>query len=153
MPELSENLRLAIITGLFIAPVAAWITVQLSLKQFKAEKRWERQAIGYERVLGALHDIKKNNREWVKALTNAENKPTPEKLETLDTKREEAMDFLERAIDLGEFILPKDIIAEIRKMLMNLRSLEFTPDNYNDIYEEENKIIDNTLHKIRNNIL
>ena len=148
-----DKIVLAVITALIIAPFSSWITVHLSLNKFKKEKRWERQVVGYERVLNALHVIKKNNREWENALRTDRHTPSTEKLEALDAKREEAMDFLERAIDLGEFILPKDVIGDIRKMLSELRSLDINEENYNEVYSLENEIIEKALGKIRSKAL
>jgi len=70
-------------------------------------------------------------------------------LEALDLKREEAMEFLERAIDFGGFILPTDVICEIRDMLKDMRSLEYTEDNYNESYQRENEMVEKALEKLR----
>ena len=148
-----DKIVLAVITGLIIASLSSWITVRLSLSKFKKEKRWERQVVGYERVLDALHAIKKNNREWDNAFRIDRHTPPTEKLEALDAKREEAMDFLERAIDLGELILPKDVIGDIRMMLAELRSLDINEENYMEAYSLENEVIEKALGKIRSKAL
>lgn len=75
--------------------------------------------------------------------------PTTAKLEELDVKREEAMEFLERAIDLGGFILPTDVVSEIRSMLNDMRSLKYTEENYNECYQKENEIVERALQKLR----
>jgi hypothetical protein len=49
---------LALSTGILIAAVSAWITVQLSLRRFRTERWWERKVEAYERIIGALHDAK-----------------------------------------------------------------------------------------------
>ncbi len=144
-----EQIEIAIITGLIIAPLSSYITVRLSLARFKEEKRWERKVTAYERVLDGLHIIKKNNTEWENAF-NA-NKPTPptEKLEELDVKRKEAMDFLERAVDLGRFLLPQDVVTEIMKLLKGFREIEVTKENWPDIFEIENDLVESALESIR----
>ncbi len=38
----------AIFTGIIIAVVSSWITVQLSLKKFQKEKLWERKLEAYK---------------------------------------------------------------------------------------------------------
>ena len=45
-------------TGVVIAAISSWITVQLSLRRFRTERWWERKAEAYERIIGALHDSK-----------------------------------------------------------------------------------------------
>jgi hypothetical protein len=107
----------------------------------------------YERVLDALHVIKKNNTAWDNALRTDRPTPHNEELEELDAKRREAMDFLERSLDLGEFILPKDVITDIRTMLGELRELVVNEDNFNEAYQMENKIIERALGKIRSKSL
>lgn len=144
-----EEIGLALITGLIIAPLSSYITVQLSLSKFKDEKRWEKQFQAYERLLEALHTIKKNNIYWENALRIDRFSPTTEKLEEIDLKREEAMEFLEQTIDLGNFILPSDIISQIREILQELRLLEYTEENYNECYQQENAIVEKALDKLR----
>lgn len=148
-----ENIGLALITSLVIAPLSSYITVRLSLSKFKEEKLWERRIDAYERVLDALHVIKKNNAKWDNALRSDRPTPTTEELEELDEKRIEAMNFLERALDLGEFILPKDVITDIRSLFEKLRGLEITEDNFNEIYTMENKLVESALEKIRSKSL
>jgi hypothetical protein len=144
-----EDIGLAIITGLIIAPLSSYITVRLSLSRFKDERRWEKQFHAYERLLDALHTIKQNNINWENAFRTDRSTPATEKLKQLDVKREEAMEFLERATDYGGFILPNDVITEIRNMLDDLRSLEYSEENYNECYKRENEIIEKALEKLR----
>ncbi len=63
------------------------------------------------------------------------------------------MDFLERAIDLGELILPKDVIGDIRMMLAELRSLDINEENFNEVQRLENEVIEKALGKIRSRAL
>jgi len=144
-----ETIGLAVVTGLIIAPLSSYITVRLSLTKFKDERRWEKRFHAYERLLDALHTIKQNNINWENAFRTDRDTPATEKLEALDVKREEAMEFLERAIDFGGFILPTDVISKIRAMLKGMRSLEYTEDNYNECYQRENEIVERALERLR----
>lgn len=147
--DILEKIGMAVISGIIIAPLASYITVRISLSKFKDEKRWEKRFNAYERLLGALHTIKQNNINWDNAFRTDRETPDTEKLEELDIKREEAMEFLERAIDYGNFILPNDVVKDISNMLEEMRSLEFTEDNYQESYQKDNEIIERALEKIR----
>ena len=144
-----EQIGIAVLTGLVIGPISAAITVQLALNKFKDERRWEKRFLAYERLLNALHTIKQNNIHWENALRVDKATPPTEKLEELDVKREEAIEFLDQAIDLGEVLLPSNVISEIRTMLNDIRSLEYTEENYNECYERENTIVDKALASLR----
>ena len=58
-----------------------------------------------------------------------------------------------RAVDglgaIGGFILPTDVISQVRSMLNEMRSLEYTDEDYDECYETENIIIDKTLKALR----
>ena len=47
-----------LLTGIIIAAVSAWVTVQLSLRKFRKEKWWERKADTYSNVIEALYNSK-----------------------------------------------------------------------------------------------
>lgn len=50
----------SLITGIVIALVSAWATVQLSLKRFRDEKWWQKKYDAYENTIESLHQLKKD---------------------------------------------------------------------------------------------
>jgi hypothetical protein len=56
-PRLVDEV-LALLSGIVIAAVNSWITVQLSLRRFRTERWWERKVEAYERIIAALHPTK-----------------------------------------------------------------------------------------------
>ena len=52
------NAGWAIIGGIIVGAVSAWITVQLSLRKFRTEKWWELKVEAYSKIIGALHNSK-----------------------------------------------------------------------------------------------
>lgn len=46
------------IVAVVVGPLSAWITVQLSLRRFRAQKWWEMRVEAYRRVIEALHQAK-----------------------------------------------------------------------------------------------
>lgn len=55
MPGWIERITIPVL----VAVTTAWVTVHLSLKRFHAERWWERRAEAYDRLLGALADLKR----------------------------------------------------------------------------------------------
>ena len=58
---------LTIISGVAIAGLSSWITVQLSQRQFRTEKWWEMKATAYSNLLGTIHDAKAFSEEHLEA--------------------------------------------------------------------------------------
>jgi len=47
------EVALSIFTAIVIAAISSWITVQLSLRKFRAERWWERKAEAYSKIIEA----------------------------------------------------------------------------------------------------
>ena len=144
-----EQIGLAVLTGLVIGPLSALITVWIALKQFKNERRWERRVQAHERLLEALHAIKKHNILWDNAFRSDKSAPDDSTLMDAEKQRTEALADLDRALALGEFVLPRKVIADVRAMTEDIQSLKITEQNFNEAYQQENEIVDKALAKIR----
>ena len=95
---------LAILTGIIIAAASSWITVQLSLNRFRAEKWWELRVGAYERVIEALHDSKSFSNEHLDADIEG-RKLSDEARNELGVRAMKAEREIARAADLGGFLL------------------------------------------------
>lgn len=104
---------LTIISGIAIAGISSWITVQLSLKRFQTEKWWEMKATAYSNLLGTIHDAKAFSEENLEAdyhakeLTDAQDKE-------LRAKSHKASAEIYRAMDVGAFYLSKEAIERLK---------------------------------------
>ena len=58
---------LKVLSGIAIAAVSSWITVQLSKHKFRSERWWEKKVEAYERVIEAFHNSKKFDTEHMTA--------------------------------------------------------------------------------------
>lgn len=125
MPELATN----ILTGILIAAVSAWITVQLSLRRFRAEKWWEKRVAAYERVLDALHHAKAFSAAHLNA-AEADRQISTERDEELRKKAQEANLEIERAADIGGFLLSDEALARLRQLKEDERVASETDDWY-----------------------
>jgi len=104
---------LTILSGVAIAGLSSWITVQLSLKKFRTEKWWEMKAEAYSSLLGTIHDAKAFAEENLEA--DAGNKDiTKEQDEELRAKSHRANAEIYRAMDVGAFYLSQEAIERLK---------------------------------------
>jgi hypothetical protein len=120
--EFLENSRLLdVAIGIVIAAVSSWITVQLSLRQFRSERWWERKAEAYERIIGAFHDFKiLRSRQGAAELQNKEMSEN-ESAELL-ARAKAADDEILKAIDLGAFYLSDEAQSRLKQYQSEERS-------------------------------
>jgi hypothetical protein len=105
---------LAIFTGIVIAAVSSWITVQLSLKRFRSERWWERKAQAYEKIIGALHDSKAFADKHLEAEYSG-RKIAEEKDKELRARSKVAHEEIEKAIDTGSFLLSDEALSRLKQ--------------------------------------
>ena len=105
---------LAIFTGIVIAAVSSWITVQLSLKRFRSERWWERKAQAYEKIIGALHDSKAFADKHLKAEYGG-RKIAEEMDKELRARSKVAHEEIEKAIDIGSFLLSDEALSRLKQ--------------------------------------
>jgi hypothetical protein len=105
---------LAIFTGIVIAAVSSWITVQLSLKRFRSERWWERKVQAYEKIIGALHDSKAFADKHLEAEYSG-RKISEEKDKELRSRSKVAHEEIEKAIDTGSFLLSDEALSRLKQ--------------------------------------
>lgn len=102
-----------ILTGIFIAGVTSWITVQLSLQKFRSEKWWERKADAYTKLLDALHKSKKFSDEHLEAEYKAKE-VSDDRDKELRILAKESREELLRAVDVGAFLLCDEAVKVLK---------------------------------------
>ena len=108
------DIATAIFTGIVIAAVSSWITVQLSLRQFRSERWWERKVRAYENVIEALHHLKRFFSNNLKEQCEGK-KRSAEICEELRIKSRVARSEIEKAIDVGGFLLCKEALDRLEQ--------------------------------------
>jgi len=104
----------AIFTAIIIAAVSSWITVQLSLKQFRSERWWERKAKAYERLIKALHHSKKFFDDHLKA--EYDGKEISDEIDKeLRAKSTVARNEIEKVMDIGGFIVCEEALDRLKQ--------------------------------------
>ena len=112
---------LQIITTLFssilVAVITAFITVKLSLKRFYTERWWEKKSESYSKIVEALHRYKKYDEEKLEMEMEYPRDDNEEREEYLSKQWKESNAELEKAVDLGAFIVSVEVEAIIRDFL------------------------------------
>ena len=108
-----EN-AVAIPAGIVIAAVSAWITVQLSLRRFRAEKWWEMKVEAYRRVIEALHDATKYPEAHFDAAVEGYKISDEGKEELRLIARKASIEIL-RATETGGLLLSSRALCRLRK--------------------------------------
>ena len=101
--EMNE-IVLTLLTGIGIAAASSWITVRLSIKQFRNQRWWEKKVETYQKVIEAFHKSKKFASEHIKTEYVGREVSENRKAE-LSEQFEEAHDEISRASDVGRFLI------------------------------------------------
>ena len=135
-----------ILTAILIAGVTSWITVQLSLRQFRSQKWWERKFDAYAKILDALHESKKFSDEHLEADYKAKevSEERDEELRKLSKKsREELL----RSVDVGAFLLCDEAV-EVLKGYENEADKLHEYKTWYEYIDADNTINHRTLKKL-----
>lgn len=112
------QLSLVLIPSLIVAVVTAILTVKLSVRKFYTERWWERKADAYSRIIEALHRHKNYVEQKLEIEMSYPKKDrTKEEKEDLEKQWTDANAELERAADLGAFVISEETEEIIKKFL------------------------------------
>lgn len=123
MPDILSN----ILTGIVIAGITAFITVHLSVKRFRQERWWEKQVVAYEKVIEALHYSKAFSDVHLNASYEG-REVSEERDKELRAKSAEAHREIERAADIGGFLLSPEARDRIRRYRQEASAASNTTD-------------------------
>ena len=109
------NTLLTVLTGIAIAAVSSWITVHLSIRQFRSQRWWEKKVEAYERVIEAFHKYKKFSSEYLITEYFKGNEVSEERAAELRAQSKEGWDEISRASDVGQFFLSEKAVKILQK--------------------------------------
>ncbi|OQW56830.1 MAG: hypothetical protein A4S17_13160 [Proteobacteria bacterium HN_bin10] len=111
---------------------AAVVTVWLSLRQFQQQRWWERKLDAYTQVVEALHHMT----TFLDADLAATGLGAPSvgggRSVELNAKYKKANADLARIIDMGELLLSRRAIRELREMCQRIETAEKRSDTHMD---------------------
>ena len=105
---------LKVLSGIAIAAISSWITVQLSKHKFRSERWWEKKVGAYERVIEAFHNSKKFDAEHMSAEERGSEVGEARDAE-LRLLAKAARDEILKASDIGSFVLSEDALKILAK--------------------------------------
>ena len=108
------EVALSIFTAIVIAAISSWITVQLSLRKFRAEQWWERKAEAYSKIIEALHNSKAFSDQHLEAEYEARKLPE-ERSKELRLRAKAAHDEILKNIDVGSFLLSDEALSRLKQ--------------------------------------
>ncbi|HHT9104504.1 MAG TPA: hypothetical protein ACFYD7_01370 [Candidatus Wujingus californicus] len=148
------QILIAIIPGILISFLTAFLTVRLSFKKFRHERWWDRKADLYSNILDSLHQRIKylENESDVYCSEYCDNSLTNEmknKTNELYKKYSESLDHIARVRDIGSFIISKEAIEELNKGLNSgLTEKDWREMYPPDFYKKELDTVNNCLQRI-----
>ena len=125
------NLWQAILSGLVIATVSSFITVQLSLFRFHQEKLWERKYLAYATIMEALARLRLHMDQEIVAHVNDRALPA-ERASELEAQARRSLDELRLAQAIGTFVISADADRELTDLFKKLDSSEEAATSFGD---------------------
>lgn len=125
MPEYMTNLSISII----VAFVSAFFAVCLAFWRFRKETMWLRKVDEYTAILEALH-VAKDEVSGEMAEFAGHSNPTDEQKEEAYRKGREAHRRIQKALDMGGFLLCPEGNAVLIDLLKGIDSAKNLPDPY-----------------------
>ena len=139
---LLENL----FAGITIAVVTSIITVWLAFKRFRSERWWDRKADAYSAIIESLHHMKRYCEKNIDVLESHRDMSDEERTD-LYTKFKEGVKKIEKAKDIGCFIISNEAVKQLDLLLQGLYSAEGARDFY-EYLERQLSVINNCLNSI-----
>ena len=122
---------LTLLTGIGIAAASSWITVRLSIKQFRNQRWWEKKIETYQRVIEAFHKSKKFESEYLTAESKG-REVSEDRGAELVKQSKEAHEEISKSCDVGRFLLSDKAVSILdefeRKYVNRVRSDDLWKD-------------------------
>ena len=101
---------LTLLTGIGIAAASSWITVRLSIKQFRSQRLWEKKVETYQRIIEAFHKSKNYSSEYMTTKLKG-REVSEDRGAELVKQSKEAHEEISKACDVGRFLLSDKAVS------------------------------------------
>ena len=145
--DFMERILTALVPGVAISVVTAWVTVKLSLRNFYSQRWWERKAEEYSKVLEALSDVKYVLGEWIREF-QGRFKYAEEYSARLSERYRQAEDIVTQIAGIGELVISGDAAEALAKVSRALDTYTNGQFLYGDM-ENAYDAIGDAIPKIR----
>jgi hypothetical protein len=112
--QLMIDLILAIATAIVIAVISSWVTAYFSLRRYHSERWWDRKAEAYTAVIEALYNSKAYSDDNLNAEMRG-REVSQERHKELRTQSRKANDEIQKAIDIGSFLLSEEAMKRLKR--------------------------------------
>lgn len=129
---------------IIVAVLSAYITVQLSMRKFRAEKWWEIKSNSYSSILRSLHQMKRFYSEEL-----LQNSGPDEYQADLQRKWREGFDNILVQADIGTFAISKKAAREIDILIQAESKISGSADKWYEEFDEFSMVLDECLKKLR----
>ena len=136
-----QQIIITVVSSLLVAVITAFVTVKLSLRRFYTERWWEKKAEVYSRIIEALHRYKKYDEEKLEIEMKYPRGDNDELEKKLSKQWAESKAEIEKAVDLGAFIVSEEVESILTKFL----NRKIGDPNYDPLFE----IIEKDLGKVK----
>jgi len=142
-----EQYILPLVISITTAIVTAWVTVFLSLRRFRAERSWVRRVDAYQKVLESLSYWSRSFKaEWASYSSQSEQELNENELQKIRAAYAE----IDRAIDLGSFLLSDEAAVCLKNLEKGLESAESMHKNdYLGYLADSQGAVDDCLKSLR----
>lgn len=126
---------ITILTGILIAAVSSWITVQLSTRKFRAEWLWKRKTDAYLAIIEALHNSKAFNVAHLSSMERG-TELSEQRNKELGLRATQGRDAIKKAVDMGSFLLSDKALKRLKKHLQEAEDVSKEQDFYSYLDED-----------------
>ena len=112
---MSQEIFIAVVSGVVVAGVGAWLTLIYSIRQFRYERWWERRSRAYENLLAALHDSKAFSAAHLEAYEK-DIELNEEKESEVRANAKAAHREIVRAFDIAPFLFSDEVVGYLRTL-------------------------------------
>ncbi len=132
--EIDLQILKPILIGILIAAVSSWITVQLSMRRFRAEWFWKMKADAYSAVIEALHNSKSF---YIAHMSSYEQlgELSKERDHELGLRARQGKDAIQKAIDMGSFLLSRKALDRLAQYMKESDAVSHEQDWYSYLDE------------------
>lgn len=131
-----------------VAVISAYVTANVMLRKFRAEKWWERRADAYARIMEALHHMKRCIEIQLRVMLSHET-IIEQRQKQLAKRHIEASDEVRRAATLSTFLLSSEASGVLTALIRAFaQAEEKAANNFWVELEEDLAAIDECLSKL-----
>lgn len=131
---------------LLTAVVVAWLTALIAGRRFYRERWWDKKYEAYASILDSLHHMSRAMKQDYLLIVDDGLFGGKQKKDDIREKYKESRAELLRLTDVGEFIISKQAVFELRNLLATLGA---SHEHYSDYISGSSVAVEESLNRIR----